>query len=741
MRHEVFISYAGEDLDTAWTIYNHLKEHNIEPWFAPVAIGPGDNWADRLEEGVEACAVILLLGTKHSADSTYVGKELIRAVEKNLSIISLKLDGAELLKGNKFLTTGIQFITVSSVLNEDELGRIRSAVRSNLAEQGVAPYPLDRLFQELIRPANGDLGIYLDAIRVLIRFVALLHAARYVHHHDFSPELNEAVEGLLSSRSLFVDLEIAHTIKAGLDEMGAGITPAFDDFFKTWLRIEGVSHYLEVSKQDADTFDREHLDSLLESIDPSAPRRPNGMGTNQCEIARKFLREAMGQEWLECCRFRASVPDDSRSSEPRNIPKISRRNLVCLTDEDCVNARVWLRAPSGEGGFPLDPFFTLVRTPGRAECDIGLLRGQAGHDAQFTPLTTEKGAPIERPWVVLPWQTLEVTRELPKEIFEGELHSVALHFLNNCRESVEIQEVTEILPENLLSAAGEKRVIVTGSFLLEPAVRQTVEYQVRGYALPEASQGSARRYPGNQCVAYSLRAEAGESSIRGDDEITVKGLPGPMVTVERRVLDGSRAPVTGEGVPLDCRLTVQVTIRSAGAAVGAVRLEEIVEGGRMTKGPAVLYEGAFGRKDLQAPIEATYELHVTGRDKLTIRHRATSSGAEITAADSGCVFNIQDRPEPRIELCWRDVVRGPANENVHELKAMLVVSNTGGTTAYGLAVRHTGIAGVDIITGNGAGSQFDLPSGEKSLPVKLPVKITFRGMPSPTSRIRGVRQS
>src|SRR5208282_387495 len=266
MRHEVFISYAGEDLDTAWTIYNHLKEHNIEPWFAPVAIGTGDNWADRLEEGVEACAVILLLGTKHSADSTYVGKELIRAVEKNLSIISLKLDGAELLKGNKFLTTGIQFITVSSVLNEDELGRIRSAVRSNLAEQGVAPYPLDRLFQELIRPANGDLGIYLDAIRVLIRFVALLHAARYVHHHDFSPELNEAVEGLLSSRSLFVDLEIAHTIKAGLDEMGAGITPAFDDFFKTWLRIEGVSHYLEVSKQDADTFDREHLDSLLESI-------------------------------------------------------------------------------------------------------------------------------------------------------------------------------------------------------------------------------------------------------------------------------------------------------------------------------------------------------------------------------------------------------------------------------------------------------------------------------------------
>lgn len=721
-RTEVFISYASPDLATAKRLEEILTERNIRCWLAPSEIAGGDDWRAEIERGMGRSAAVVLVWSEHAAASKYVKQEVGLAESSDLVTIPLRLDETDYPAGFGLALGRVNHITITPELGDVELvERIENSVRKQLALRGVAPHPLGRLFQELRREQKPapDISACLEGLRLLMRFVALLHTARYLHSRRYTDDLNRAVERLFSSESLFVDLDVAHKLMEQLEANGTGLHPGFHQFFQAANYRAALAAFFDHSQDDAQKFDRDNLHALLgtERVFAEHSQLPPAEATNRlCDAIQKFSAEVLAQRWLEVCKLSISFLQEGGSEV--TLPVIEAQDLARLKELQVAGARLSLLTPAGS--LVLSPFFQLMRTPS-GEWEIGLLRGQQRH-ARFTPLTTQPGATAELPLIVLPWGTLEVTRALPRQVFDGELYTVRLSLVNHGREELEVLEVCEQLPDNLLTADGKRLASVAESFGLKPGESRTVEYWIRGHG-----QGLDRVYPRNQTVAYRHRGEPQTTPIRGDEAVKVRTLPAPGVEIVRHFCGPDGAELTDGRLLLDSRITVETVVRSVGAATPELQINDVITGARVLEGSVCLCQGMLARADLQTPVAVRYQLLVTGSERLLIRPQMAAAGAEVGLHGGEKAFEIQQLPPPALELRWRDVKRCAEQASGYEMDAELLITNNGGTTAYDVTMTHTAKDGVQVSARNGSLTRRDLAVKQE---LSLPFRISSAGLPT-----------
>jgi hypothetical protein len=113
--HDVFISYASEDLATAEALCAALEEARAPCWIAPRDIAPGSLWAGEVVGAIDSSQVVLLLFSRHSNASQQVLNELVRAVDKGLTVIPLRIENVEMsLDMEYFLSTRQWFDAIGS---------------------------------------------------------------------------------------------------------------------------------------------------------------------------------------------------------------------------------------------------------------------------------------------------------------------------------------------------------------------------------------------------------------------------------------------------------------------------------------------------------------------------------------------------------------------------------------------------------------------------------------------------
>ena len=71
-RHQVFISYAQADNEVAREIANGLRSAGLTVWFDEWALKAGDSIRTRIEEGVRASDLLLVLLSPNSVSSDWV---------------------------------------------------------------------------------------------------------------------------------------------------------------------------------------------------------------------------------------------------------------------------------------------------------------------------------------------------------------------------------------------------------------------------------------------------------------------------------------------------------------------------------------------------------------------------------------------------------------------------------------------------------------------------------------------
>jgi TolB-like protein len=92
----VFISYASYDDAVAGRICAALEAAGFPCWIAPRDVRAGEPYAAAIVEAINACRLVVLILTKNAIESPHVLREVERASSKKRSILSIRLDGAEL---------------------------------------------------------------------------------------------------------------------------------------------------------------------------------------------------------------------------------------------------------------------------------------------------------------------------------------------------------------------------------------------------------------------------------------------------------------------------------------------------------------------------------------------------------------------------------------------------------------------------------------------------------------------
>ena len=102
MEKRIFISHSSKDAQTATIICDALESNGMKCWIAPRDIPYGQEWAGEIAKAITNSSAFLFLSSGSSNSSGQVSREIQLAIENQVPIIPIRLDGAEYSDTNKY---------------------------------------------------------------------------------------------------------------------------------------------------------------------------------------------------------------------------------------------------------------------------------------------------------------------------------------------------------------------------------------------------------------------------------------------------------------------------------------------------------------------------------------------------------------------------------------------------------------------------------------------------------------
>ncbi|EFL51749.1 hypothetical protein DesfrDRAFT_1604 [Solidesulfovibrio fructosivorans JJ]] len=135
----VFISYCRENTDIASILIECFEELRVPFWIDKRNIGGGLAWADEISSALKYCEVMVLLYSSESNKSTYVRNEVTIALEKDKTIIPIRIEDISISENWEVLLKHCQF--ADAFKNpRDELRKIAEHVYHTLQRIKNQPY-------------------------------------------------------------------------------------------------------------------------------------------------------------------------------------------------------------------------------------------------------------------------------------------------------------------------------------------------------------------------------------------------------------------------------------------------------------------------------------------------------------------------------------------------------------------------------------------------------------------------
>jgi TolB-like protein len=131
--HDVFVSYASQDVAVADAIVATLEKNGLRCWIAPRDVTPGALYADGIIRAINDAKVMVLVLSASSIASKHVGKEVERASSKGRPIITLKVDAAPLTTALEYFLSESQWMDVAALGMPAALSKLAQAVGQGLA--------------------------------------------------------------------------------------------------------------------------------------------------------------------------------------------------------------------------------------------------------------------------------------------------------------------------------------------------------------------------------------------------------------------------------------------------------------------------------------------------------------------------------------------------------------------------------------------------------------------------------
>jgi TolB-like protein/lipoprotein NlpI len=139
-KHDVFVSYASQDVAVADAVVTTLEKNGLKCWIAPRDVTPGALYADGIIRAINDAKVVVLVLSASSIASKHVGKEVERASSKGRPIITLKADAAPLTTALEYFLSESQWIDVPALGMPAALAKLAQAIgQAPAASSGANP--------------------------------------------------------------------------------------------------------------------------------------------------------------------------------------------------------------------------------------------------------------------------------------------------------------------------------------------------------------------------------------------------------------------------------------------------------------------------------------------------------------------------------------------------------------------------------------------------------------------------
>jgi len=125
-----FISYSTKNQAAADAMREFLLKNKVDVWMAPLDIPAGSRYAEVINKAIKGCSCVVLILTEASQNSTWVAKEVERAVNYRKPIIPVQMEDIILNDEFELYISSSQVVAVQKMNEESEdLSKILSSVK------------------------------------------------------------------------------------------------------------------------------------------------------------------------------------------------------------------------------------------------------------------------------------------------------------------------------------------------------------------------------------------------------------------------------------------------------------------------------------------------------------------------------------------------------------------------------------------------------------------------------------
>jgi TolB-like protein len=125
----LFISYASNDAAAAAQVCAALEAAGQRCWLAPRDVRGGEPYAAEIVRAISSCRLLLVVVSRHAAESAHVLSEVERAFSKRRPILAVRLDEVVLPPALEYFLSTNQWLDASG-------GRLQSALPAVIAAAG-----------------------------------------------------------------------------------------------------------------------------------------------------------------------------------------------------------------------------------------------------------------------------------------------------------------------------------------------------------------------------------------------------------------------------------------------------------------------------------------------------------------------------------------------------------------------------------------------------------------------------
>jgi len=127
---DVFVSYASADREAAFRIVDYLESQGIRCWVAPRDVSPGMEYGEAIIDAIGRVRALVLVFSDHSNVSTFVRKEVERAVSKTKPILPVRIREVKPAGALEFYISSAQWVDAWKSPLEQHLLPLVGAIRA-----------------------------------------------------------------------------------------------------------------------------------------------------------------------------------------------------------------------------------------------------------------------------------------------------------------------------------------------------------------------------------------------------------------------------------------------------------------------------------------------------------------------------------------------------------------------------------------------------------------------------------